>query len=142
MYFSILFQMYTKNNHPQNTIQILEILFIGHCVIVGHQPNIFQIFYNNLIFSYYCTQSHPLTIGPVVSPPPRNSTCTTYFSLENMNKYYFPKKYFQCVTCDNLSFDLWANAEFARDFFLEMCCNTVTQLREKYVFIYKNCTTE
>ena len=96
MYFSVLFQMYTKNNHTQNTIQILEILFIGHCVIVGHQPNIFQIFYNNLIFSYYCPQSHPLTIGALPRHPPFPPLIRFHlriFSIEKLDyKRMFVKK--------------------------------------------------
>ena len=71
MHYVFLLKIYKKynHNHPQNTKQMLEILFIGFCVIGGHQPNIFQIFYNNLIFSYYCPQSHPLTIGSLPQPP-------------------------------------------------------------------------
>lgn len=95
MHYVFLLKIYKKynHNHPQNTKQMLEILFIGNCVIGGHQPNIFQIFYNNLIFSYYCPQSHPLTIGSLPQPPsPLISFHLQILSIEKLeNKRMFVK---------------------------------------------------
>ena len=95
-YILFFYLKYTKkNNHPQNTKQMLEILFIEHhCVIGGHQPNIFQIFYNNLIFSYYCP---PVTspdnwVSTSVPLPPLISFHLQIFSIEKLeNKRMFVK---------------------------------------------------